>query len=149
MAEITSTEVANTTGLLNLSLVWAALGLGGGAMLGFVGGLWTTALSVFVVGVVLAWLCYRAAVAQAAEAGRHLHAAFDLYRHEILKQLNLDVPGDRETESALWEELSRQMVDFSYKAPGPNAAASTPVDIAQSGPDSAQKTAGAGPQPTA
>ena len=116
-------------------------------MLGFVGGLWTTALSVFVVGVVLAWLCYRAAVAQAAEAGRHLHAAFDLYRHEILKQLNLVVPGDRETESALWEELSRQMVDFSYKAPGPNAAASTPVDIAQSGPNSAQKTAGAGPQP--
>jgi len=146
MAEITSTEVANTTGLLNLSLVWAALGLGGGAMLGFVGGLWTTALSVFVVGVVLAWLCYRAAVAQAAEAGRHLHAAFDLYRHEILKQLNLDVPGDRETECALWEELSRQMLDPSYRIPSPNAAASTPVDIAQNGSNPGQKAADASRQ---
>jgi hypothetical protein len=98
---------------------------------------------------VLAWICYRTAVAQAAEAGRHLHAAFDLYRHEILKQLNLDVPGDRETEIALWEELSRQMLDPSFKVPSTNAAASTPVDIAPNGPDPGQKTADASRQPTA
>ena len=41
MAEITATEVANTTGLLNLSFVGAALGLGGAALLGLAGGLWT------------------------------------------------------------------------------------------------------------
>jgi hypothetical protein len=148
MAEITSTEVANTTGLLNLSLVWAVLGLGGAALLGLAGGLWTTALPVFVVGLVLAWLCYRTAVAQAAEAGRHLHAAFDLYRHEILKQLNLNVPADREAEIALWEDLSRQMLDTSFKVPSTNAAASTPADIAQNGPAPGQKTAGASRQPT-
>jgi hypothetical protein len=144
MAEITSTEVASTTGLLNLSLVWAALGLGGAALLGFVGGRWTTALPVLVVGLVLAWLCYRAAVAQAAEAGRHLHAAFDLYRHEILKQLHLDIPGDREAEIALWENLSRQMVDPSFTIPSPNTVASTLANIAQNGPVPGQKAAGTG-----
>lgn len=149
MAEITATEVASTMGLLNLSLVWAILGLGGAALLGSVGGLWTTALPVLVVGLVLAWLCYRAAVAQAAEAGRHLHAAFDLYRHEILKQLDLDIPSNREAEIALWENLSRQMAAPTFQAPGPNAAASTPTNIAQNGPVPGQRTDGSSHQTTA
>jgi hypothetical protein len=144
MAEITSTEVSNTTGLLNLSLVWAALGLGGGALLGLVGGLWSTALPLLLVCLILAWLCYRTAVAQAAEAGRHLHAAFDLYRHEILRQLNLEVPANREAEIALWEELSRQMVTPSLKAPGTIAPASPPGDVVQNGPEPGRMTVGAG-----
>lgn len=149
MAEITATEVANTTGLLNLSLVWAVLGVGGGALLGLVGGLWTTAVSVLVVGLVLAWLCYRMAVGQAAEAGRHLHAAFDLYRYEILKQLNMDMPGNREAEIALWADLSRQMLDPSFKTPNTNAAASTPTDVPQTDPDPSPTTADPGRQPPA
>jgi hypothetical protein len=148
MAEITSTEVANTTGLLNLSFVGAALGLGGAALLGLAGGLWTAALKILVVGLVPAWLCYRMAVAQGAEAGRHLHAAFDLYRHEILKQLELDIPGNREVETALWENLSRQMMDLSFRAPITIAAASTPADIAQTGTAPGQETSGASRQPT-
>ena len=148
MAEITATEVANTTGLLNLSFVGAALGLGGAALLGLAGGLWTAALQVLVVGLVLAWICYRMAVAQGAEAGRHMHAAFDLYRHEILKQWGLDVPGNREAETALWEDLSRQMLDRSFRAPSTSAAASTAADIAQNGPAPGQTTVGVSRQPT-
>jgi len=88
------------------------------------------------------------AVAQGAEAGRHMHAAFDLYRHEILKQLQLDIPGNREAETALWEDLSRQMLDRSYRAPSTSAAASTAADIAQNGPAPGQKTVGDSRQPT-
>jgi hypothetical protein len=35
---------------------------------------------------------------------------FDLYRHEILRQMDLEVPQDFETERALWHRLTAQLL---------------------------------------
>ncbi len=133
MAESTESQDASTTGLLNLSLVWAAIGLGGAAVLGFVGQFWTTALWVLVIGLLLSWCCYRAAVQQGTEAGRYLHAAFDLYRHEILKQMELDVPSDHAAETALWQALTRQLMDRSPKVSDAHLTPDAPINIAKNG----------------
>ena len=122
MRDIVASESANMTGLLNLSLVWALLGVGGAAALGLIGSRWGTAVAVLVVGLLLSWMSYRAAIREGAEASRHLHAAFDLYRHEILKQLELDVPGDAETERALWQRLTAEMLERIVPSPGVGAA---------------------------
>jgi hypothetical protein len=122
MRDIVASESANMTGLLNLSLVWASLGVGGAAVLGLAGSLWGTALAVLAVGLLLSWVSYRAAIREGAEASRHLHAAFDLYRHEILKQMALDIPGDAETERALWQRLTAEMLERIVPSPGVGAA---------------------------
>ena len=93
MSGIVATELASTTGLLNLSLVWAAIALVGAVVLGVAGELWTTAIAVLGGGLLLSWVSYRTAVAEGAEAGRNFHAAYDLYRHEILKQMELEPPA--------------------------------------------------------
>src|SRR4051812_660960 len=49
MSEPVASEIANTMGLLNLSLVWAVTALAGAAVLGFTGGVWTTALTALLV----------------------------------------------------------------------------------------------------
>jgi hypothetical protein len=111
MRDIAAQESANMTGLLNLCLVWATAAVGGAAVLGGVGARWGAAVAVFVGGLLLAWISYRAAIREGAEAGQHLHAAFDLYRHEILKQMALDIPQDAESERALWQRLTTEMVE--------------------------------------
>lgn len=92
--------------LLNLSVVFTVLALSGAATLLLVGGHGVAAIMVLAGGLVLAWLCYRAAVSQAAELRSLICVAFDLYRHEILRQMDLDVPADLETERALWTQLT-------------------------------------------
>lgn len=129
MRAIAATETANMTGLLNLSLVWASVAVGGAAVLGGVGGKWGTAGVVIGAGLVLAWVSYRAAIREGAEAGRHLHAAFDLYRHEILKQLDQEIPGDAASERILWRQLTAQMMEPFVPVPG------APVPSATAAPD--------------
>ena len=85
------------TGLLNLSLVWATIGVAGAAVLGLIGSHWGTAVAVLMVGLLLSSVSYRAAIREGSEAGRYRHAAFDLYRHEVLKQMALEVPPDAES----------------------------------------------------
>jgi hypothetical protein len=97
-------------GLLNLSVVFTALALGGAAVLGFVGANWPLAAVVLAVGLLLSWLCYRAGVSQAAELGTNLRVAFDLYRYDILSQLGLEHPADLTAERALWQRLTDQML---------------------------------------
>ena len=67
-------------GLLILSIVISALALSAVAILGLVGAQWTAAIALLVVGVLLAWVCYRAAVSEATVLGSMLRVAFDLYR---------------------------------------------------------------------
>ena len=141
MMGIVASELANTTGLLNLSLVWAVIALAGAAVLGVVGGLWTTAIAVLVGGMLLSWVSYRAAVAEGAEAGRSLHAAFDLYRHEILKQMELEVPSDRAAERALWNRLTAELLDRSSPAPSDSAAPGALTDTAKNGATRRQPSA--------
>jgi hypothetical protein len=118
MRDIMTSEFANMTGLLNLSLVWAAIALAGAAVLGLIGSHWGTAVMVLVSGLLLSWICYRAAIRECDEAGRYRHAAFDLYRHEVLKQMALEIPKDGETERALWQRLTAEMMERLVPVPG-------------------------------
>ena len=70
------------------------LALTAAAVLGLAAGQWLRALGVLLAGLLLAYLCYRAAVSQAAEFARIMRVAFDLYRHAILTQM-VDVLGSR------------------------------------------------------
>jgi hypothetical protein len=147
MQDIVTSEFANMTGLLNLSLVWATIGVAGAAVLGLIGSLWGTALAVLVVGLLLSSVSYRAAIRQGSEAGRYRHAAFDLYRHEILKQMELEIPGDREAERALWKRLSTELLGRSAPVASDSAAPGALTKTAKTGAtrhqSSASRTTGA------
>lgn len=105
--------------LLNLSVVFFALALAAVAVLGLVGTQWIAAGAVLVVGSLLSWLCYRAAVSQAMELSSMLRVAFDLYRQDILRQWNLEIPGDVTAERALWLKLTNDLLGLSTKEPPP------------------------------
>ena len=124
MRDIATSEMSNMTGLLNLSLVWATAAVVGAAVLGLIGSLWGTAVAVLVSGLLLSWVCYRAAIRECDEAGRFRHAAFHLYRHEILKQMAVEIPGDAATERALWQQLTADIMERLVPVPG----AATPDD---------------------
>jgi hypothetical protein len=103
--------------LLNLSVVFAALALAAVVVLGLLGAQWMTAIIILIVGFLLTWLCYRAAVSQATELGSMLRVAFDLYRYEILRQWNLDIPGDQTAERALWQRLTNELIGLPAQEP--------------------------------
>lgn len=94
--------------LLNLAVVFTTLALAGTAVLILAGGHWTAAIVTLLGGLALSRLCYRAAVSQAAELKSLMWVAFDLYRHEILRQMDLEIPGDLATERALWAQLTTE-----------------------------------------
>lgn len=98
--------------LLNLSVVFAGLALFGFAVLGVIGRSWIAAIVCLIGGGVLSRLCYRAAISQAVTTATMLEVAFDLFRYEILKQLDVDVPADLTAERELWQRLSRQLLDL-------------------------------------
>jgi hypothetical protein len=108
---------APVVALVNLSLVFAALALVGGGTLA-VGGIgWPGAAGVLVGGLLLSRLCYLAAVSQLAQLASLMRVAFDLYRHAILTQLHLAIPGDLDAERGLWQRLTQELfVDVA--APG-------------------------------
>lgn len=72
----------------------------------------------------LALLCYRAAVAAAVLFGELLETAFDLYRFDLLRALHLPLPADRNSERDANALLSRFLlqglpVNFAYEHPEP------------------------------
>ncbi len=148
MQDIATSEFANMTGLLNLSLVWATIGVAGAAVLGLIGSYWGTAAVVLVVGLLLSSVSYRAAVREGSEAGRYRQAAFDLYRHEILKQMALEIPEDAATERALWQQLTAEMVEQIFPVPGvhavPDGSATPAKGRTHRSKPSASQRAGAG-----
>src|SRR4051812_3157129 len=146
MQDIATSEFANMTGLLNLSLVWATIGVAGAAVLGLIGSHWGTAVAVLVVGLLLSSISYWAATRGGSEAGRYRHAAFDLYRHEILKQMALEIPEDAATERALWQQLTTEMVEQIFPVPGvhpaPNGSATAAKGRTHRSKSSASQRAG-------
>jgi hypothetical protein len=116
----------------------------GAAVLGPIAWHWGTAAAVLVGGLLLAWVCYRAAIREGEEASRHLHAAFDLYRHEILKQMELDVPADDEAERALWQRLTEETVEPVVPIPG--VAVTDGSATATSAKDKKQRPTAASPR---
>jgi hypothetical protein len=117
--------------LLNLSLVFTLLALGGAVTLVLAGGHWVAAIVTLLLCLLLARLCYRAAVSQASELASLLSVSFDLYRHEVLRQMDLDVPTDLEAERELWRQLTVQLVGVSRQAPAAAPSPEQPEPVAQ------------------
>jgi hypothetical protein len=117
-------------------------------VLGLIGSLWGTAVAVLGSGLLLSWICYRAAIRECDEAGRFRHAAFHLYRHEILKQMALEIPGDAETERALWQQLTAEIMERLVPVPGvvttPDGSATAAKGRTHRSKQSASQRAGAG-----
>jgi len=116
-------------GLLNLSVVFSALAVGGTFTLVLAGGHWTAAIVTLLICFLLARLCYRAAVSQASELASLLSVGFDLYRHELLRQMDLDVPTDLAVERDLWRQLTIQLLGITQPDSAPESTSSqTPTD---------------------
>ena len=114
--EALSGAQAPMMGLLNLSVVFVALGLLGGATLVLAGSLGVAAVTL-IGGWVLSWLCYRAAASQATEVGSQLRVAFDLYRTDLLTQLGQEPPTDLPAERALWQRLTAELLGLPESTP--------------------------------
>jgi hypothetical protein len=99
--------------LVNLSVVFALLAVGGGIVMVLGDAVWPAAVVVLVGGLVLSRLCYLAAVSQVAQLAGLIRVAFDLYRHAILVQLGQATPSDLSAERTLWIHLTYQMLDGS------------------------------------
>ncbi len=101
--------------LLNLTTAFLLVALLGGGVLVVMGDRWEVFVAVFVGGLVTANFCYRAAVAQAGAYGRWIRAAFDLYRHDLLEKIGLEVPAALGREYQLWRALNHWV--YNYWAP--------------------------------
>lgn len=98
---------------LNLSALLTVLGAGGGGVLALTDRQWWLFTVVFVGGLGLASACYRAAVSQAMSYGNLLRVAFDLYRHDILKQMHLPIPDNLRDERILWDALNQWIYRYT------------------------------------
>jgi len=58
-------------------------------------------------GSLVAWLAYQSAIGYAADYGEQIRVGFDLYRHELVKQLRLKPAQTPEKEVEQWEEIER------------------------------------------
>jgi hypothetical protein len=125
--------------LLNLSVVFSGLGVLSLIVLGIVGGQWLLAVALLIGSAIVSRLCYHAAVSQSVTFANMLQVAFDLYRFEVLKQMNLEVPGDLEAERALWRRLSLQLLDLPQPAAAADVANPTQASIADVTSGSATK----------
>lgn len=90
--------------LLNFTSLVAIISIGGSLYLGGLG-FQKEAVLVFVGGVVLAFISYRAAVSQAQSYGERIRSAVDLYRFELLRSLHQPLPKTLDDEITLWENL--------------------------------------------
>jgi hypothetical protein len=132
---------APTMGLLNLSVIFTGLALGGGITLAIAGGHWTAAAVVVVGGLALARLCYRAAVSQASELASLLRVGFDLYRHDILRQLDIEIPTDIDAERALWRRLTVEMIGIDQPDQPAPAVPTSPEGAVEGGGKAAAESA--------
>lgn len=65
-------------------------------------GLYRLAWLELFVGIILAYISYRAAVLQAEDYGESIRAAIDLYRFNLLKALHQPLPKNRDIEERYW-----------------------------------------------
>jgi hypothetical protein len=65
-----------------------------------------------VIGILLANFFYRAAIVQATELAPNIWVGFDLYRSEITRQMNVEMPSDLQEERALWQQLTQRLRDL-------------------------------------
>lgn len=80
-------------------------------------------LTCFWGGLFLAWLTYRSALGSALLYAQQIKAGFDLYRHELLKQMRLELPKTPLEEPELWNKIGQLLyrnarnVKLQYKDP--------------------------------
>jgi hypothetical protein len=98
--------------LLNLATLSIAVALAGGVSLLIVGSNYGLFLGTFLGGLLLARLCYYAALSPAGGYGNLVRVAFDFYRGEILKQMRIELPPDRTSERMLWEHLTQRVYAY-------------------------------------
>jgi hypothetical protein len=58
-------------------------------------------------GLPLAWLCYKNAVQSAIAYGEQIKATFDVYRGELLKAVDKEMPAALKDEKMVWDKLTR------------------------------------------
>ncbi|MBU0511594.1 MAG: hypothetical protein KJ638_07820 [Chloroflexi bacterium] len=92
--------------LLNLSTVFIAAALGGTLAVLPTGNPWWAMPIILAAGLLLARLCYGAAVSQATGYAQMIRVAFDLYRQAALKQMHIPVPDNLVDERRLWSALN-------------------------------------------
>ncbi len=99
--------------VLNLSLVFTLIAFIGGGSAILLGPNWL----LFIISIIgccfLARASYRAAVSQAVDYGNWIRVAFDLHRHEILKQMHIPVPDNLIEETLLWTSLNNWVYKFT------------------------------------
>jgi len=102
-------SIAEAKSSLDLMLVISWLGglfaFVSGIYLLIVGAAWWLFLVCFWGGLFVAWLAYQGALASAILYAHQIKTAFDLYRHELLKQMRWQLPTDLEDEKKTWDTL--------------------------------------------
>jgi hypothetical protein len=101
--------------MLNLSMILSLLTVLGGMAALLVGQHWWLGVVIIIGGLLLARICYLAAVSQVWDYCILVRVAFDLYRHEVLKQMHIPLPDNLVEERFLWKSLNR-WID-QYKPP--------------------------------
>ncbi|MCC4771854.1 hypothetical protein FXV91_17290 [Methanosarcina sp. DH2] len=56
-------------------------------------------------GLLVAWLAYKSSLGSAVLYAHQIKSAFDLYRRELLRQMNFSLPTTLKDEQDLWEEI--------------------------------------------
>ena len=100
--------------VLNLSIIFTFSALIEGCLL-LDQHQWPLCVLIFLIGLGLAWICYLSSINQAAVYGRFVRVAFDLYRHEVFKQMHIPVPDNPVEERLLWDLLTEW--HYLYRPP--------------------------------
>jgi hypothetical protein len=93
--------------LLNLSALLLLFACIGGLAVALLSSRWWLFLLVWGGSLALSGVCYLASISQVRDYGTYIRVAFDLYRHELIKQMHIPLPDTPEKEWALWDRLHR------------------------------------------
>lgn len=113
--------------LLNLSFLLVLLALGSCLLL-LTQAPWWLFLSSFSLSLLMSRIAYFAATSQAIGYGNLIRVAFDLYRHDILKQMHIPVPDNLVEERLLWDALNNWI--YYYTQPWESKSSELPTDLA-------------------
>ncbi|HEY7032501.1 MAG TPA: hypothetical protein VH482_14265 [Thermomicrobiales bacterium] len=104
--------------LLNLSSLLTVVSLIGGGFLFLTEERAWPFVVVFGGGLIVARLCYVAAIGQAAAYGSVVRASFDLHRTDVLKQMRIPVPDSWLEERRTWAVMNQ--LAFKFQPPWQN-----------------------------
>jgi hypothetical protein len=116
--------------LLLLRTLAAMFGLVAPVALVLAGASWLLVLASLLAWPV-SWISHRSALQAATEYADRIRTAFDLYRLDLLKHLEIDVPADLAAERMVWDDLTqfyfRNLPLSGSAGRGPGSADGTPT----------------------